>query len=1469
MSQKLKFGQMVALSSDSFKEEALIATIVQRSDEQFAQGRIGLAFSRDSEVSRAKVYTMVESSSYYEMYQHVLQAMKSFNGKDDLPFAKYLVEAKNTTTLPAYLQKSRITGEQVKEISVFGTKYPVEKLLYKLDAEKVASGVDDKQKIALCHALSSELAIIQGPPGTGKTFIGRLIVRILFENMELWNPARTHPLLVVCFTNHALDQFLEGVLSDLDADGRHIQDFPSIVRLGSRCANEKVRPFMRREVMENYRQLASEVTMDRKASQVMMERSRLLEAISKNVAILSERKKGILSFKHISKAISHPHRQQFTALSRASKGVLSEDEILSEWLTMGPSEDDMRRAMRQMPESDDDENDDGLNEAGEKKSDDDVLWDAKRNFQETTNHLNCVGDAGRTNEQALTWKEIEEMAMRMDPDVDDFFHSGSWDLDNDENAPSVDPVGIFPPAVKANGMRTMAMYDREVIRRLESIRKDVLKAPPLSHEEAKSLKDINSIHKERRWMLYAYWSARLKEIAENELNTLVSRYEKHMRQVQEIFDRQSELVLRKALVIGATTTGAAKCRNLLNRIGCAIVIIEEAAEVLEAHILTSIPSQCQQAVLIGDHQQLRPNPSVFALAKEYKLEISMFERLIKNQYPYAMLDYQHRMAPIISKTLMPHFYPTLEDAENVRSYADVKGTLSNLYFISHREQETSIASMSHQNDFEADFAVELAKYFVKQGYECSQITLLCTYSAQCSYVRSLAQSRFSFENFPRVETVDNYQGEENDLVILTLVRSQPSTTIGFLGVANRVCVALSRAKLGFYMIGNLEFLAFHSRLWTDIGRSLEKENCISDAFPIVCSKHGNLQWIERPKDFEIKSPSGGCNVECGVTMSCGHKCDRKCHSDDPDHENPCGRSCGKVCPRFGHPCTRKCGEPCGRCMVKVKKRWPCGHSAETFCYSYEEASCDQPCSKQLSCGHICPNKCCRPCASKCTKVVSRVLNCGHTVQMPCSADLTQFSCPEPVKKTFTPCGHVATVECSHARFAKCRLPCGKPLPCGHRCSSECDSCIRYGCGTKCNGQCGKKLPCGHNCMRSCGEKCELGCIANCENECVHTKCRCFGNVKSLRKCGEACAFCIEICANRCIHRACSRMCWQPCDVDRCSEFCQVIRNCGHQCLGLCGEVCPEFCMECSSLRWEDLKVPVGSKLLQFVTCKCVFAVQEIDQLIAQQLLAGEVLHCPKCSKKLTARSCFRYAVKIKEKILYLEKEKYERICGDTKELLRLREEVIRKLKDEECTLKKFTKDEKGGQCCAQLAQLLKEFCESLGSATFNSQITADLWNVLIEYLADLSTIAQRIKWGKFQNVPKKRFPHLHSAFVQYFGRYNNIRATLCEDFSRIVGLIRDNYNVEARSALLPLLRFEFRRIYVKYQVGKMTNDLFLRSVDLTRAQSADIQRTVNDVFTVVNDREQKSALTMFMSKHRAIYNENDLSHMIWDELHPK
>ena len=92
-------------------------------------------------------------------------------------------------------------------------------------------------------ALTQKVSVIQGPLGTGKTYIGMKIVQALQTNHHVWDSARNSPLLVVCYTNHAPDQFLEGIIdmnNCISTDSGNESKKFSIVRVGGRCQNEKV-----------------------------------------------------------------------------------------------------------------------------------------------------------------------------------------------------------------------------------------------------------------------------------------------------------------------------------------------------------------------------------------------------------------------------------------------------------------------------------------------------------------------------------------------------------------------------------------------------------------------------------------------------------------------------------------------------------------------------------------------------------------------------------------------------------------------------------------------------------------------------------------------------------------------------------------------------------------------------------------------------------------------------------------------------------------------------------------------------------------------------------------------------------------------------------------------------------------------------------------------------------------------------
>jgi len=113
---------------------------------------------------------------------------------------------------------------------------------------------------------------------------------------------------------------------------------------------------------------------------------------------------------------------------------------------------------------------------------------------------------------------------------------------------------------------------------------------------------------------------------------------------------------------------------------------------------------------------------------------------------------------------------------------------------------------------------------------------------------------------------------------------------------------------------------------------------------------------------------------------------------------------------------------------------------------------------------------------------------------------------------------------------------------------------------KCNDSCNELLFCGHGCSQNChkGNKCPP-CKDKCAVLCEHTK-------KCSKSCLEPCAVCAKPCSWECKHRGkCNLSCGTPCYRLPCNEKCSKKLKCGHECAGVCGEIC-SFCVKCDPKR---------------------------------------------------------------------------------------------------------------------------------------------------------------------------------------------------------------------------------------------------------------------------------------------------------------
>ena len=309
------------------------------------------------------------------------------------------------------------------------------------------------------------------------------------------------------------------------------------------------------------------------------------------------------------------------------------------------------------------------------------------------------------------------------------------------------------------------------------------------------------------------------------------------------------------------------------------------------------------------------------------------------------------MRPQISALVRSLTYPDLVDSKNVKNRPHLAGIQADVIFVDHRvSEDAALAAMSssqqsHINTFEAKMVACILRHLLLQGYKASQIVVLTPYLGQLQVLRNelprvIKEIRVDFGDLDfedlekivgedaesiylhtkksesiRVATIDNYQGEESDIIIASLVRSNLGGHIGFLKETERVNVLLSRAKLGMILIGDSQCLR-SSRvqkgrdLWDSLMELIPQIGIVAEGFPVRCERHpSNTKILREPKDFELYASNGGCDLECPMFLPCYHKCPRSCHFIDPvdGHKKvPCPEVVFIECPQ-GHKLKCTCG----------------------------------------------------------------------------------------------------------------------------------------------------------------------------------------------------------------------------------------------------------------------------------------------------------------------------------------------------------------------------------------------------------------------------------------------------------------------------------------------------------------------------------------------------------------------------------
>lgn len=340
--------------------------------------------------------------------------------------------------------------------------------------------------------------------------------------------------------------------------------------------------------------------------------------------------------------------------------------------------------------------------------------------------------------------------------------------------------------------------------------------------------------------------------------------ENYHQKMDRLKSRAAEIELRinaelfgEARVIACTLVGSA--HHLLEGMKFGTLFIDEAAQALEAACWIPM-KRASRVILAGDHCQLPPTVKSIA-ALRAGLGKTLMERIAENKPEVVtLLKIQYRMNDEIMRFSSDWFYGgKVESAPQIkyRSVLDYDHPITWIDTSNEENQITiegedapedsasasSAASAANQNsdlNFKEQFVGEsfgrinkaeaeltlltLAEYFTKIGKqrvlsESIDVGIISPYRAQVQYLKKLIKKYEFFKPYRRlisVNTVDGFQGQERDVILISLVRSNDEGQIGFLKDLRRMNVAMTRARMKLIILGNKDTMTkhpFYKKLW--------------------------------------------------------------------------------------------------------------------------------------------------------------------------------------------------------------------------------------------------------------------------------------------------------------------------------------------------------------------------------------------------------------------------------------------------------------------------------------------------------------------------------------------------------------------------------------------------------------------------------------------------------------------------------
>lgn len=381
-------------------------------------------------------------------------------------------------------------------------------------------------------------------------------------------------------------------------------------------------------------------------------------------------------------------------------------------------------------------------------------------------------------------------------------------------APSNAAVDLLSEKLSAEGLRVVRIGNpARVSDRLQQL---TLDEKISAHSASKDIKKLKKQAAEYRQMAHKY-KRNFGPAEREQRKALFAEASKIGKEVEQTEQYIIDQVLDGADVITATLVGAA--HYTIRHLSYHTVVIDEAGQALEPAIWIPV-LKAQKVIMAGDHCQLPPTVKSIEAAKKGLAE-TLMEKCVKlHPECVVLLQEQYRMHQTIMQFPSQQFYGgVLKASLSVANRLLFSGDVP-LMFI-----DTAGCGFNEQTDGTAISNVEEAQLLINHLVSLVEqlraeigsdpfpsIAVIAPYKQQVELLGSLVNSHLylsAFSTFISVNTIDSFQGQERDVVYISMVRKNSERSIGFLADIRRINVAITRARKKLVVIGDSATIAQH------------------------------------------------------------------------------------------------------------------------------------------------------------------------------------------------------------------------------------------------------------------------------------------------------------------------------------------------------------------------------------------------------------------------------------------------------------------------------------------------------------------------------------------------------------------------------------------------------------------------------------------------------------------------------------